>query len=78
MTETLSIRLPREDKQRLFTLAKKRGRSVNELVRQALGRDLFEESAASPWQDLFGSVNVEVPAPTNANVRRAMLTRKGA
>ncbi len=78
MSETLSIRLPGEDKRALFEIAARHGESVNEFVRKAI-RHKIEEAPlrpASPLAGFFGSVDVEVSAPTNATVRRAM--KKGS
>ena len=77
MSETLSIRLPVEDKRALFEIAARHGESVNEFVRKAIRRTIEGTSAspASPMAAFFGSVEVEVPAPTNATVRRAMKKR---
>lgn len=77
MSETLSIRLPVEDKRALFEIAARHGESVNEFVRKAIRGKIKETPAgpASPIARFFGSVDVEVPAPTNATVRRAMKKR---
>ena len=79
VSETLSIRLPVEDKRALFDVAAKRGESVNEFVRKAISvrMEVASKPAASPIARFFGSVDVEVPAPTNANVRREIRRRIG-
>jgi hypothetical protein len=78
MSETLSIRLPSEDKRALFEVAARQGGSVNEFVRQAIRGKLKEVARrdSSPLSSFFGSVAVDVSAPTNDAVRRAM--KKGA
>ena len=78
MSETLSVRLPAEDKRALVELAARKGESVNALVRQAIRGKILETLAptASPIAQFFSSVNVETPAPTNANVRRAFQKRR--
>jgi len=74
MSETLSIRLPSEDKRALFEMAARQGRSVNEFVRQAIRGKMNEVSPrpSSPLSGFFGSVPVDVSAPTNDAVRRSM------
>jgi len=74
MSETLSIRLPSEDKRALFEIAARQGGSVNEFVRQAIRGKMKEvtSSDSSPLSGFFGSVPVDVSAPTNDAVRRAM------
>lgn len=74
MSETLSIRIPSEDKRALFEIAARQGGSVNEFVRQAI-RGKMKEVTSRPSSRLsgfFGSVPVDVSAPTNDAVRRAM------
>jgi uncharacterized protein len=38
-------------------------------------RQRAEAASDSPWDRHLGSANVEVPAPTNANIRRAFARR---
>ena len=75
MSETLSIRLPAEDKRVLAELAARQGESVNEFVRKAI-RGKIAEAPASALAGFFGSVDVAAPPPTNAAVRRAMKRRR--
>ncbi len=58
----------------LAEAAARQGQSVNEFVREAIRFRLAQKSgpAASPLSEFFGSVDVEVPAPTNDAVRRAI------
>ena len=74
MTATLSVRLPADDKRRLFDAAARQGRSANDLVREAIRREVgaTRSSAVSPLAEFFGSVDSAPPAPTNAAVRRSM------
>jgi len=74
MTATLSVRLPADDKQRLFDAAARQGRSANELVRDAIRREVGTAHGAdsSPLAEFFGSVDSAPPPPTNAAVRRVM------
>ncbi len=77
MSETLSIRLPVEDKRTLAEAAARQGQSVNEFVREAIRFRLEQKRApaASPLSAFFSSVDVEVPAPTNEAARRAIRRR---
>ena len=74
VTATLSVRLPADDKRRLFDAAARQGRSANDLVREAIRREVgaTRGSSVSPLTEFFGSVDSAPPAPTNAAVRRAM------
>ena len=74
MSETLSIRIPSEDKRALFEIAARQGGSVNEFVRQAIRGKMQEVASrhSSPLAGFFGSVPADVSAPTNDAVRRAM------
>jgi hypothetical protein len=74
MTATLSVRLPADDKRRLFDAAARQGRSANEIVRDAIRREVgaAHGSGVSPLAEFFGSVDSAPPPPTNAAVRRAM------
>jgi len=78
MSETLSIRLPAEDKRALSELAARQGESVNAFVRTAIRRKIEDDAMrrSSPLSKFFRSVDVEVGEPTNEAVRRTM--RKGA
>ena len=74
-SETLSIRIPSEDKRALFEIAARQGGSVNEFVRQAIRgkmKEVTSRPSSSPLSVFFGSVPVDVSAPTNDAVRRAM------
>ena len=77
MSETLSIRLPVEDKRTLAEAAARQGQSVNAFVREAIRLRLGQDRGPAPssLSEFFGSVDVEVPAPTNDAVRRAIRRR---
>jgi hypothetical protein len=74
MGVTLTIRLPAEEKVRWEKAAAAAKESVAEYVRGAV-RQRAEAAKQSPWEEHFGSANVAVPAPTNANIRRAFARR---
>ena len=76
MSDTLTIRLPAEEKARWERAAAAARETVAEYVRGAV-RLRAEASSDSPWDRHLGAVNVAVPAPTNANVRRAFTRRRG-
>ena len=69
MSETFTIRLPAEQKAR-WEKAASMNESVAEYVRSAV-RQRMEASSQPSWDRHLGSANVAVPAPTNANTRRA-------
>jgi hypothetical protein len=75
MSDILTIRLPAEEKARWEKAAAAAKESVAEYVRGAVRRRA-EAASQSPWDRHLGSADVAVPAPTNANIRRAF-TRRG-
>src|SRR5258708_32187860 len=70
MSETLTIRVAAEEKARWEKAAAAARESVAEYVRVAV-RQRAQAASQSPWERHLGSANVAVPAPTNANIRRA-------
>lgn len=72
MTATLSVRLPAAEKKKLFEVAARESRSANELVRDAIRKELSSRQGGSPLVEFFRSVDASPPAPTNAAVRAAM------
>lgn len=70
MSDTLTIRVPAEEKARWQKAAAAARESVAEYVRGAV-RQRAKAASRSPWERHLGSANVAVPAPTNANIRRA-------
>ena len=75
MSETLTIRVPAEDKARWEKAAAAARESVAEYVRGAV-RQRAQAASHSPWERHLGSADVAVPAPTNANIRRAFARRR--
>ena len=75
MSETLTIRVPAGEKARWEKAAAAVKESVAEYVRGAV-RQRAQASSQSPWEPHFGSAKVAVPAPTNANIRRAFARRR--
>ncbi len=75
MSETLTIRVPAEEKARWEQAAAAAKESVAEYVRGAV-RQRAQAASQSPWEPLLGSADVAVPAPTNANIRRAFARRR--
>jgi hypothetical protein len=74
MSETLTIRLAAGEKARWEKAAAAARESVAEYVRGAV-RQRADTAMQSPWDRHLGSANVKVPAPTNANIRRAFARR---
>ncbi|HTV39155.1 MAG TPA: hypothetical protein VMF08_01160 [Candidatus Sulfotelmatobacter sp.] len=75
MSEILSIRLPAREKAQWEQAAAQVRESVAEYVRKAV-RQRAQAGTVSPWDKHLGSADVTVPAPTNANVRRAYSQRR--
>jgi hypothetical protein len=75
MSETLTIRVSAEEKARLEKAAAAARESVAEYVRGAV-RQRAQAASRSPWEPHFGSADVAVPAPTNANTRSAFARRR--
>ena len=75
MSETLTIRVPATEKARWEKAAAAARESVAEYVRGAV-RQRAQAARQSPWEPHLGSANVSVPAPTNANIRRAFAQRR--
>ena len=75
MSETLTVRVPAGEKARWEKAAAAARESVAAYVRGAV-RQRAQASRQSPWEPHLGSANVAVPAPTNANIRRAFAQRR--
>jgi hypothetical protein len=75
MSETLSIRLSEGEKAKWEKAAAEVKETVAEYVRQAV-RQRAHAGRVSPWERHLGSASVAVPAPTNANIRRAFSERR--
>ena len=75
MSETLTIRVPAGEKARWEKAAAAAREAVAEYVRGAV-RQRAQAASHSPWEPHLGAANVAVPAPTNANVRRAFARRR--
>jgi uncharacterized protein (DUF1778 family) len=74
MSDTLTIRLPADEKARWEKAAAAAEESVADYVRGAVRRRSAAASH-SPWDRHLGSADISVPAPTNANIRRAFARR---
>ena len=70
MSDILTIRVPADEKARWEEAAAAAKESVAEYVRGAV-RQRTQAASHSPWDRHLGSADVEVPAPTNANIRGA-------
>ena len=75
MSDTLTIRLPADEKAQWEKAAAGVGESVAEYVRNAVRQRVHAETT-SPWEKHIGSVPVTVPPPTNLNVRRVFARRR--
>jgi hypothetical protein len=75
MSDTLTIRLPAEEKAQWEKAAAEVRETVAEYVRKAV-RQRTQSSGTSPWEKHLGAADVAVAAPTNANIRRAFAERR--
>ncbi|MBI2948876.1 MAG: hypothetical protein HYY23_14645 [Verrucomicrobia bacterium] len=75
MSETLTIRVPDGEKAHWEKAAAKVKETVAEYVRKAV-RQRAQAGEVSPWEKHLASADVAVPAPTNANIRRAFSERR--
>ncbi|OFW03201.1 MAG: hypothetical protein A3I61_01515 [Acidobacteria bacterium RIFCSPLOWO2_02_FULL_68_18] len=75
MSDTLTIRVLAVEKARWERAAAAARETVAEYVRGAV-RQRAQAASHSPWETHLGSADVAVPAPTNANVRRAFARRR--
>jgi hypothetical protein len=74
MNDTLTIRISTAEKTQWEREAAEVNETVAEYIREAV-RQRARSGKASPWDKHLGAADVAVPAPTNANVRRAFLER---
>jgi hypothetical protein len=75
MSDILTIRVPSSEKAQWKRAAAAARETVAEYVRKAV-RQRTVSSSQSLWDMHLGSAAVEVPPPTNANVRRAFADRR--
>jgi hypothetical protein len=75
MDETLTIRLSALEKARWEKEAAEVHETLAEYVRAAV-RQRVGNGRTSLWEKHLGSTDIAVPAPTNANVRRAFGERR--
>ncbi|GEM_PF-1117479 len=72
MSETLSVRLPKLDKQQLQEAANRAGESLAEFVRKAALKRA-EGEATDAWETHFGAVDSnQITSPRNEDIRRIM------
>lgn len=77
MSDILTIRVPAGEKARWERAAAEVKESVAEYVRKAV-RQRAQTGGHSPWEKHFGSADVAVAPPTNANIRRAFAQRRAS
>ena len=78
MSDTLTVRVPTREKELWQKVAQEIGEELSEFARKAVRQRVqaVQAKKGSPWDDLLGSVRVDAPPATNANVRRAMRARR--
>jgi hypothetical protein len=78
MSDTLTVRVPGREKEAWQKVAKAVGEELSEFARKAVRQRVQAVQArhGSPWDDLLGSVSTDAPPATNANVRKALRSRR--
>ena len=78
MSDTLTVRVPGREKEAWQKVAAAIGEELSEFARKAVRQRVQAVQAkhGSPWDDLLGSVSTDAPPATNANVRKALRSRR--
>jgi uncharacterized protein (DUF1778 family) len=78
MSDTLTVRVPAREKEVWQKVAQGEGEDLSEFARKAVRQRVQAVQArrGSPWDDLLGSVSTDAPPATNANVRKAMRSKR--
>ena len=78
MSDTLTVRLPGPEKDVWQKVARGVGEDLSEFARKAVRQRVqaVQAEQGSPWDDLLGSVSTNAPPATNANVRKAMGSKR--
>jgi hypothetical protein len=78
MSDTLTVRVPVREKETWQKIAQQVGEDLSEFARKAVRQRVqaVQSKQGSPWDDLLGSVSTDAPPATNANVRKAMRSKR--
>jgi len=78
MSDTLTVRVPVQEKEVWQKVAQGVGEDLSEFARKAARQRVQAVQArrGSPWDDLLGSVSIDAPPATNHNVRKAMRSKR--
>jgi hypothetical protein len=78
MSDTLTVRVPGREKDVWQKVARGVGEDLSEFARKAVRERVQAVQARhrSPWDDLLGSLSIKAPSATNANVRKAMRSKR--
>ena len=78
MSDTLTVRVPVREKEAWQKIAQQVGEDLSEFARKAVRQRVqaVQSKQGSPWDDLLGSVSTDAPPATNANVRKAMRSKR--
>jgi hypothetical protein len=78
MSDTLTVRVPGREKDVWQKVARGVGEDLSEFARKAVRQRVQAVQAehGSPWDDLLGSVSTDAPPALNANVRKAMGSKR--
>jgi hypothetical protein len=78
MSDTLTVRVPVQEKAAWQKVAQAVGEDLSEFARKAVRQRVqaVEARQGSPWDDLLGSVSTDAPPATSANVRRRSFLKR--
>jgi hypothetical protein len=78
MSDTLTVRVPGREKEVWQKVARRVGEGLSEFARKAVRQrvQMVQAQHGSPWDDLLGSVSTDAPPARNANVRKAMGSKR--
>lgn len=78
MSDTLTVRVPGREKETWQKVAQQVGEELSEFARKAVRQRVqaVQAKQGSPWDGLLGSVSTDAPPATNANVRKAIRTKR--
>ena len=78
MSDTLTVRVPVQEKEVWQKVAQGVGEDLSEFARKAVRQRVqaVQARGCSPWDDLLGTVSTDAPPATNTNVRKAMRSKQ--
>jgi hypothetical protein len=78
MSDTLAVRVPGREKDVWQKVARRVGQDLSEFARKAVRPRVqaVQAQQGSPWDDLLGNVSTDASPANNANVRKAMGSKR--